>query len=108
MEINPRVVFERLFGEAGPSNPGARKATLQTDRSILDSVRDDMADVVRGLGTRDRAKLDEYVDAVREVERGIQRAETVGLTDLPAVNRPLGIPDSYIEHARLMFGLQLL
>lgn len=108
METNPRVVFERLFGEGGLTNPEARTTRLRKNRSILDSVRGRMASLSSGLGARDRAKLDEYADAVREVERGIQKAEALGAKELPAYERPLGVPDSFADHARIMYDLQLL
>ena len=108
METNPRVVFERLFGEGGLTNPEVRAARLRKNRSILDSVRENMASLAGGLGQRDRAKLDEYVEAVREVERGVQQAEAQGAKELPSYERPLGAPDSFADHARVMFDMQLL
>ena len=108
METNPRVVFERLFGEGGLTNPEVRAARLRKNRSILDSVRENIASLAGGLGQRDRGKLDEYVEAVREVERGIQKAEVQGTKELPSYERPLGVPDSFADHARLMFDMQLL
>ena len=108
METNPRVVFERLFGEGGLTNPEVRAARLRKNRSILDSVRENVASLAGGLGQRDRAKLDEYVDAIREVERGIQKAEAQGAKEMPSYDRPLGVPDNFADHARLMFDMQLL
>src|SRR6267154_2708167 len=74
MEINPRVVFERMFG-GDAATPAERRARLDRNNSILDAVRDSVNDLQRGLGARDRAKLGEYVDNVREIERRIQQAE---------------------------------
>ena len=108
MEHNPRVVFERLFGEGGTS--AERAARLREDRSILDAVRDDMARLEKRLGAGDRRRARQYLDAVREIERRIQRVEAqAGDGDLPEnLARPVGIPDSFTEHARLMFDLQRL
>ncbi len=108
MEHNPRVVFERLFGEGGTT--AQRLARLQEDRSILDAVREDMARLERRLGAADRRRARQYLDAVREIERRIQRVEAqAGEGGLPErLARPVGIPDSFTEHARLMFDLQAL
>ena len=106
MEINPRVVFERMFG--GGATPEERLARMQTDRSILDFVREDLRALGQGLGSRDRTRLDEYVSHVREIERRIQRAEEQAHTtpDVPA--EPVGVPESYEEHVSLMFDLLAL
>ena len=107
MEHNPRVVFERLFGEGGTEDQ--RVARLQDDRSILDAVREDMARLDRSLGTADRSRVTQYLEAVREIERRISRAEAQTDATLPEVlERPVGIPESFDEHARLMFDLQAL
>jgi hypothetical protein len=106
-EAHPRIVFERLFGEGG--SPGDRQAALRRRASLLDSVRDDMSRLQRTLGPEDRARVDHYLETVREVERRIQLAEA-GTEDasLPDLDRPIGVPASYAEHARLMFDLQVL
>jgi hypothetical protein len=103
MEINPRVVFDQLFGGGGTREE--RLARIKTDQSLLDFVADDLHDLERGLGARDRARLGEYLDHVREIERRIQRAEqrTDSLADVP--DAPVGVPESFEEHARLMFDL---
>ena len=107
MENNPRVVFERLFGDGGTVDE--RRAAMRRDRSILDSVTDDMTRLVRSLGASDRARVDQYVDSVREVERRIQRAEAqAGESTFTLPDRPVGIPETYDEHARLLFDLLLL
>ncbi|MEE2636786.1 MAG: DUF1552 domain-containing protein [Acidobacteriota bacterium] len=107
MENNPRMVFERLFGDGGTVDE--RRAELRRDRSILDSVTEDMARLVGSLGASDRSRLDEYVDAVREVERRIQRAEEQAIEATFALpDRPVGIPETYDEHAKLLFDLLLL
>ena len=107
METNPHAVFERLFGAGG--DPAARLAQLRRDRSLLDAVTEDMVRLQRTLGPRDRATVDGYLDAVRDVERRLQNTlARADASPTPAMEAPLGIPDSFGEHARLMFDLQLL
>lgn len=107
MESNPRAVFERLFGEGG--NAAERMARLKQDRSVLDLAREDMSRLKRRLGIKDRSTVDDYLTAVRDVEQRIQRAETsTDPTRLPDVPAPVGVPDSWDEHAKLMFDLMLL
>jgi hypothetical protein len=108
MENNPRVVFERLFGGDETTDRAARQARLGADRSLLDSVTQRVADIERVLGPSDQTKLTEYLDAVRDVERRIQKAEQQSTKDLPAVEQPAGIPGTFEEHAKLMFDLQVL
>jgi hypothetical protein len=103
MEINPRTLFERLFGRAG--TPAQRLAALQTDRSILDSVREDVAELELGLGNRDRTRLSEYLDNVREIEQRIQRAEKQSASSIEVPEAPVGIPAVFSEHMMLMFDL---
>jgi len=107
MEHNPRAVFERLFGDAGTA-PAARLARLQQQRSILDSVTERLADLRGRLGSKDRIKVDDYTEAVRDVERRIQKAEEQSEVELPFVDQPQGPPAVFEEHLRLMFELQLL
>ena len=108
MEHNPRVVFERLFGEGGTT--AERMTRMQEDRSILDAVREDMHALQKSLGPGDRTRVTQYLDAVREIERRIQRAEAQAEeATLPEdLARPVGIPDSFDEHMKLMFDLQAL
>ena len=108
METNPRTVFERLLGDAGGTDPAARLARIEQNRSLLDAVTDKVAALRRDLGARDRHKLGEYLDAVRDIERRIQRAEAQVDQPLPDIAAPLGIPTSFDEHAKLMFDLQVL
>lgn len=106
-EAHPRVVFERLFGEGG--NREQRRAALSKRSSLLDWVREDIARLQKELGAADRTKVSEYLDTVREVERRIQKAEAQTLDSaLPDLDRPVGVPASYTEHAKLMFDLQAL
>ena len=101
-------MFERLFGEGG--SLAERQAALRKRASLLDWITEDIASLRRNLGPADRAKIAEYLDTVREVERRIQKAEAdVAKNNLPAdLDRPLGVPASYADHARLMFDLQVL
>ena len=103
MEINPRVVFERMFGRPGTS--AQRLARMQDNRSILDSVRQEASDLQQSLGTRDRARLNDYLDNVREIEQRIQKAEKNAKTEQTVPDAPIGIPESFDEHASLMYDL---
>jgi hypothetical protein len=107
MENDPRALFERLFGD-GDLDPAARQSRVAADRSILDSVTDRINDLNRRVGPRDRGKLSEYLDALRDIERRIQKAEEQSAQQLPVVDQPPGIPTSYEDHARLMFDLLVL
>lgn len=108
MENNPRVVFEQLFGDGGTAAQRLRQ--MRRTRSILDWVTEDVARLQRTLGAGDRTRVNEYLDGVREVERRIQKAEHQSTTSvLPVVlERPVGVPDTYDEHARVMFDLVAL
>jgi len=106
MEINPRVVFERLFGDG--SSTAERLRRKKEDRSILDSVTREAAQLNKGLGTRDRSVVNEYLENVREIERRIERAEKQSGETLSVPETPIGVPESFDEHAKLMFDLQAL
>jgi hypothetical protein len=108
MEANPRVVFERLLGDGGSTESAARLGRINQDRSLLDAVTDKVARLQRGLGVRDRGKLTEYLEAVRDIERRIQKAEAQSDQQLPEIEQPQGIPATFEEHAKLMFDLQVL
>lgn len=103
METNPRAVFERLFGEPGSNSE--RAARLARKRSILDSLAEDAKDLERQLGTKDRARLSDYMENVREIERRIQQAESRGVSETTAPEAPLGTPDNFGDHVALMFDL---
>jgi len=106
-EAHPRVAFERLFGDGG--SVSERLAELRKSASLLDWVKEDIARLQKKLGPADRNRVNEYLDTVREVERRIQKAEaTTADSRLPDLDRPVGVPASYAEHARLMFDLQAL
>jgi hypothetical protein len=108
MENDPRAVFERLFGGSDTTDPAARVARVRKERSILDSIIERVAGLRRELGAPDGAKLSEYLDAIRDVERRIQKAEEQSARELPVVEQPAGIPGTFEEHARLMFDLLTL
>ena len=108
MEWNPRAVFERLFGDSGSTDWKAREARLRQRKSILDSVTDKLATLRRGLGAGDRTKIDEYSEAVRDVERRIAKAEEQSDLELPALEQPQGAPPVFEDHLALMLDLQLL
>jgi len=103
MEINPRVVFERLFGRPGTKEQ--RSAQLRQDASVLDSIQSDLTDLERGLGARDRVRLTEYLDNVRGIERRIQQAETKNTSDVTAIDAPVGVPQAYAEHVSVLYEL---
>jgi hypothetical protein len=106
-EAHPRLVFERLFGEGGST--ADRQAALRRKASLLDWVTEDIAQLQKRLGPNDRNKVSQYLDTVREVERRIQKAEAeAGESHLPDLDRPVGVPASYADHAKLMFDLQVL
>lgn len=106
-EAHPRIVFESLFGEGG--SIAERRTALRKRASLLDSFNDDLARLQRNLGPGDRAKVSQYLETVREVERRIQKAEADTKDNpLPDLDRPVGVPAAYADHARLMFDLQVL
>jgi len=111
MEINPRVVFERLFGEGDSTDPKVRAAMLEQRRSILDYVTGRIDRLQTQLGPGDRNKLSEYLDAIRDIERRIQKAEQQNADDrlqAPLMERPSSIPEAVEEHLKLMFDLQVM
>ena len=106
MENNPQVVFEKLFGDGSTS--ADRLARKQQSRSLLDSVLGQVASLQKDLPASDRAKLGEYLDDVREIERRIQKAEQQVPSDLKLPEAPVGVPESFDEHFKIMFDLQVL
>ena len=106
-EAHPRLVFEMLFGEGG--TPEQRAAALKKRSSLLDSVTLEIKRIKNRVGASDRGKIDGYLQSIREVERRIQNAEaTANENPLPDLDRPVGVPTKYSDHAKLMFDLQLL
>ena len=109
MEVNPRAVFERLFGDGETTDATARLKMMREDRSLLDFIRGDVARLSPELGSRDKGKLDEYLEGIRDIERRIQRAEQQSATmKLPTLERPSGIPEEFEEHAKLMADLMVI
>jgi hypothetical protein len=106
MEINPRVVFDRMFG--GGATREERLARIHADESVLDLVKSDLADLEGGLGTADRSRLDEYLTHVREVERRIQLTEKQADSQLAIPAAPVGVPESFEEHVSLLYELLAL
>jgi Protein of unknown function (DUF1552) len=105
MEYDPRAVFERMFGDSDSTNPRARRAGMRAQTSILDSVIERTARLEREVGSSDRAKLSEYFEAIRDVERSIQKAEQQSSRQLPSTEHPLGVPAKFEDHANLMYDL---
>ena len=106
-EAHPRIVFESLFGDGG--SLAERRSALKKRASLLDSFTEDLGRLKRDLGPGDRARLSQYLETVREVERRIQKAEADTRDNrLPDLDRPVGVPAAYADHARLMFDLQVL
>ena len=108
-EVNPRLVFERLFGRPGDSDdPVARAKRKRYEKSILDFVQQDTRKLQSELGPTDRRKLDEYLTGVREIEKRIEAGEASAAQTTPSMDRPSGVPVDYAEHAKLMFDLQVV
>src|SRR5262245_42612047 len=105
METNPAVVFERLFGDGGPGS--ARLARLKRDQSILDSLTSDLVRLQKSIGPTDRQAMDEYVDAVRDVEKRIQQTGARNESNVE-IDKPYGIPALFEDHAKLMMDLIVL
>jgi uncharacterized protein DUF1552 len=108
MEHDPRVVFERMFGDSGSTDPAARRARMRQDGSVLDSVKQKIGRLERDLGQGDRAKLAEYFDSIRDVERRIQNAEEQSSREVPVTERPPGAPSEFEAYAKLMYDLYVL
>jgi hypothetical protein len=109
VEVNPRTVFERLFGDGESTDPQARRAALNEQRSILDYVSGSIDRLETKIGPGDRHKLSEYLEAIRDIERRIQKAEQQSAEmKIPAMERPSSIPEAFEDHARLMMDLQLI
>jgi hypothetical protein len=103
MEINPRVVFERLFGQPGTAAERAHR--MQQKASVLDSIKNDLSDLQRDLGVSDRNRLNEYMDNIREIERRIQRTEALNSADVAVPDAPIGVPQKYVEHVGQLYDL---
>ncbi|MBD95829.1 MAG: hypothetical protein CL482_16470 [Acidobacteria bacterium] len=108
IENDPRAIFERMFGTTGSTDPAARLERMRRDRSILDLVGAELNGLERVVGPADQVKLDEYLEAVRDIERRIAMAEEQNTRELPVVDQPIGVPNDYAEHARLQMDLLAL
>ena len=108
MEWNPRSVFERLFGDSGTTDAKLREARLQQHKSILDSVNDKIARLKKELAPGDQSRVNEYTEAIRDVELRIQRAEEQKDVELPTIDQPQGAPPVFEDHLALMLDLQIL
>jgi hypothetical protein len=108
MENRPRVIFERLFGDSGSMDPAARRVRLMENRSILDAVMEDISKLRKQLPQTDHEKIDQYIEAVRDIERRIQMAESQVDRDLPELEGPVGTPAKFSEYYDLMTDLQIL
>jgi uncharacterized protein DUF1552 len=108
MEWNPRAVFEKLFGDSGSTERAAREARLRQHKSILDSVNEKLASLRKDLGPQDQAKVEEYTEAIRDVERRIAKAEEQWDVELPTLEEPQGAPPLFEDHLTLMLDLQIL
>jgi hypothetical protein len=104
MEINPRVVFERLFGDG--SSAEERLRNLQEDRSILDALTGKVTKLKSNLGGKDKVRMEEFLENIREIERRLQLAEKRSGENIETPDQPIGVPDSYDEHVKLLFDLQ--
>jgi hypothetical protein len=105
-ESNPRVVFERLFGDGGDA--ASRQARTRDAGSILDSVLHEVSRISRDLGPGDRTKLDEYLDSVREIEQRIKAPASQSAQSIELIDRPVDVPESFDEYTKLMLDIQAL
>ena len=108
IEYRPRAVFERLFGDNSSTDPAVRLARIRKERSILDSVTEAASRLMNKVGAHDKARLSEYMDGMRDVERRIQMAESQTAREFPSMERPAGVPAEFSDHLKLMFDLQVL
>jgi hypothetical protein len=108
-EINPRAVFERLFGDGDSTDPQARAARLASQKSVLDYVTASLSRLRVRVGSSDKRKLEEYLESVRDIERRIQLAEAQTETlQLPTMERPGAVPDDYLQYTKLMIDMQVI
>lgn len=109
MEVNPRILFERLFGSGDNTDAAARMESLKERGSLLDFVKGSLDRLPTSLGQGDRRKLTEYLEAIRDIERRIQKAEQQNATmKIPTLNLPLLAPEEFVDHARLMMDLMVI
>ena len=108
MQDNPRAVFERLFGDTGSTDPAVRAKRLREQRSVLDSVLDKTRQLSASLGAGDRRRFDQYLQSIRDVEQSMERAEAQSSRELPVVEQPMSVPETFPEYAHLMIDLMVL
>jgi hypothetical protein len=108
MENRPRVIFERLFGDSGSTDPKVRMTRIKENHSILDSVMEEISQLRNRVATTDRGKVDQYIEAIRDVERQLQIAEAQSDRELPEMAGPVGTPDKFSDYYKLMADLQVL
>jgi hypothetical protein len=108
MERSPRGLFERLFGDSDTTARADRLARMQEQRTILDAVSEQASTALKGIGPSDRTKVNEYLEAVREIERRIQLAESQSDREIPTLEAPVGVPASYEDYAKLMIDLLVI
>ena len=108
MERSPRGLFERLFGDSDTTAKADRLARIQEKRSILDAVSEQASTTLKGIGPGDRAKINQYLDAVREIERRIQLAEEQSNREVPTLEAPIGVPANFEEYAKIMIDLMMV
>ena len=108
MEANPRAVFERLLGGSDSTDAATRQKETRKNRSLLDSVTEEVASLLPKFGPSDRTRLVEYLDGIRDIERRIQLAEEQSAREMPKLDRPAGVPATFAEHIKLMYDLQAL
>lgn len=108
IQNHPRAVFERLFGDSDSTNRSDRVARIRERRSLLDFIGGEVSTIMKKLGPSDREKLDQFLEATRDVERRVQMAEEQSWRELPDIEKPAGIPRRYDEHVKLMFDLNVL
>jgi len=105
---SPRSLFERLFGDSDSTERTERLSIIRKQKSLLDGVSESVARLTSGLGPSDRGKLNEYLEAIRDIERRIQLAEDQSDRELPTLERPVGVPANFEDYAKLMIDLQVL
>ena len=109
MEPNPRALFERLFGDGDSTDAATRLASLKEQRSVLDYISGEIDRLETSLGSRDRTKLTEYLESIRDIERRIQKAEQQNASmNVPVLERPRGVPPEFEDHAKLMIDMQVI
>ncbi|HEY4211154.1 MAG TPA: DUF1552 domain-containing protein [Steroidobacteraceae bacterium] len=108
MATNPRTVFERLFGDVDTTDRQEQLVRLREQKSVLDGMKQRAGSLIDKMGAADRARLDEYVDSIRDIERRIQIAEAQSDRELPKLQRPAGVPANFDDYYKMMVDLQVV